>query len=171
MKIKCGISGIPTVPAIVKAREALMKLGLYRTVSPTDSGGIYSGADAVAIGIAALLAPNYNKEILGSKFEEEIGASAGQCPHCHTGKCPVGIATQASALVARLDTDEAAERVANFINSMTMEVVLITRSLGKGDAHSLEPEDTAALAIETSAMARIPWWRQTRCSTSKASRR
>ncbi len=159
-------SGIPTVPAIVMAREALRELGLYRKVSLIASGGIRSGADAakalalgadaVAIGIAALLALNCNKETPESNFEEEIGAVAGQCHHCHTGKCPVGIATQDPVLVARLDPDEAAERVANFINSMTMEMALITRSLGKGDVHSLEPEDMAALTIEASAMARIP---------------
>ena len=34
--------------------------------------------------------------------------------------------------MARLDPDEGAERVANFINSMTMEMTLLTRSLGKG---------------------------------------
>ena len=39
---------------------------------------------------------------------------------------------------------------------MTMELALITRSLGKSDVHSLEPEDLAALTIEASAMARIP---------------
>jgi glutamate synthase domain-containing protein 2 len=81
---------------------------------------------------------------------------AGFCHHCHTGKCPVGIATQNPELTKRLDPDEAAERVANFLNSMTMEMALLTRSLGKSDVHSLEPEDLAALTIEASAMARVP---------------
>ena len=159
-------SGIPTVPAIVMAREALRELGLYGTVSLIASGGIRSGADAakalalgadaVAIGIAALIALNCNKEIPESNFVEEMGVPAGQCSHCHTGKCPVGIATQEPELEARLDPDEGAERVANFINSMTMEMALLTRSLGKSDVHSLEPEDLAALTVEASAMARIP---------------
>ncbi len=159
-------SGIPTVPSIVMAREALREIGLYRKVSLIASGGIRSGADvakalalgadAVAIGIAALIALNCNREIPGSNFEEEIGVAAGQCHHCHTGKCPVGIATQNSELVKRLDPDEGAERVANFINAMTMELALLTRSLGKSDVHSLEPEDLAALTIEASAMAQIP---------------
>ncbi|RUA24707.1 MAG: FMN-binding glutamate synthase family protein, partial [Chloroflexi bacterium] len=74
----------------------------------------------------------------------------------HTGKCPVGIATQDPLLTQRLDPDEGAERVANYINSMTMEMTLLTRSLGKSDVHSLEPEDLAALTLEASAMARIP---------------
>ena len=159
-------SGIPTVPAIVLAREALRELGLYGTVSLIASGGIRSGADAakalalgadaVAIGIAALLALNCNKEIPESDFMKEVGLPAGQCYHCHTGKCPVGITTQDPELMKRLDPDEGAERVANFINSMTMEMALLTRSLGKGDVHSLEPEDLAALTIEASAMARVP---------------
>ena len=158
-------SGIPTVPAIVMAREALRELGLYGKVSLIASGGIRHGADAakalalgadaVAIGTAGLIALNCNKEIPESDFESEIGVPAGFCHHCHTGKCPVGIATQNPDLTKRLDPDEAAERVANFLNSMTMELALLTRSLGKSDVHSLEPEDLAALTIEASAMARV----------------
>jgi glutamate synthase domain-containing protein 2 len=159
-------SGIPTVPAIVMAREALRELGLYGKVSLIASGGIRHGADAakalalgadaVAIGTGALIALNCNREIPESDFVKEIGVPAGYCHHCHTGKCPVGITTQDPLLTARLDPDEGAERVANFINSMTMEMALLTRSLGKSDVHSLEPEDLAALTIEASAMARVP---------------
>ena len=159
-------SGIPTVPAIVMAREALRELGLYGKVSLIASGGIRHGADAakalalgadaVAVGIGALVALNCNREIPESDFVNEIGVPAGQCHHCHTGKCPVGITTQDPELTKRLDPDEAAERVANYLNSMTMEMALLTRSLGKGDVHSLEPEDMAALTMEASAMARVP---------------
>ncbi len=159
-------SGIPTVPAIVLAREALRELGLDGTVSLIASGGIRNGADAakalalgadaVAIGTAALIALNCNREIPESDFQAEMGLPAGLCHHCHTGKCPVGIATQDPELVKRLDPDEGAERVANFLSSMTMEMALLTRSLGKGDVRSLEPEDLAALTIEASAMARVP---------------
>ena len=157
---------VPTVPAIVLAREALRELGLYGKVDLIASGGVRSGADAakalalgadaVAIGLAALIALNCNKEIPESDFVKEVGVPAGACRHCHTGRCPVGITTQDPELTKRLDPDEAAERVANFINSMTMEMALLTRSLGKGDVHSLEPEDLAALTIEASAMAQIP---------------
>jgi glutamate synthase domain-containing protein 2 len=159
-------SGVPTVPAIVMAREALRELGVYGEVSLIASGGIRSGADAakalalgadaVAIGFAVLIALNCNRETAESDYMAEVGVPAGQCYHCHTGKCPVGITTQDPDLVRRLDPDEGAERVANFINSMTMEMALLTRSLGKGDVHSLEPEDLAALTIEASAMARVP---------------
>ena len=159
-------SGIPTMPAIVLAREALKELGLLGEITLIASGGIRSGADAakaialgadaVAIGIASLIALNCNKEIPESNFLQEVGVPAGQCHHCQTGKCPVGITTQDPKLEKRLDPDQGAERVANFINSMTMEMALLTRSLGKSDIHSLEPEDLAALTIEASAMTKIP---------------
>ena len=159
-------SGIPTVPAIVLAREALREIGLNGKVHLIASGGIRSGADAakalalgadaVAIGLSALIALNCNREIPGSNFMKEMGVPAGECSHCHTVKCPVGIATQDENLTKRLDPDEGAERVANFLNAMTMEMSLLTRSLGKGDVHSLEPEDLAALTIEASAMAQVP---------------
>jgi glutamate synthase domain-containing protein 2 len=148
------------------AREALRELGLYGKVSLIASGGIRSGADAakalalgadaVAIGISALVALNCNREIPESDFVSEVGVPAGQCSNCQTGKCPVGIATQNPELTARLDPDEGADRVANFINSMTMEMTLLTRSLGKSNVHSLEPEDLAALTLEASAMAQVP---------------
>ena len=137
------------------AREALRELGLYGKVSLIASGGIRHGADAakalalgadaVAIGTAGLIALNCNKETTESDFESEVGVPAGFCHHCHTGKCPVGIATQNPELTKRLDPDEAAARVATFLTSMTMEM-----------AHSLEPEDLAARTIEASAMARGP---------------
>ena len=114
------------------------------------------GADAVAIGLAALIALNCNKEIPEANYEQEIGVPAGYCRHCHTGKCPVGITTQDPDLEQRLDLEQAANRVANFINATSMELALITRSLGKGDVRSLEPEDLVALTMEASAMAQIP---------------
>ena len=117
-------SGIPTVPAIVMAREALRELGLYGKVSLIASGGIRSGADAakalalgadaVAIGIGALIALNCNKEIPESDFPSEIGVPAGYCRHCHTGKCPVGITTQDPELMKRLDPDEGADQGGEF---------------------------------------------------------
>ncbi len=52
--------------------------------------------------------------------------------------------------------DEAAERVYNFLITLTMEVQMLARACGKTDVHSLEPEDLAALTYEASAMAKVP---------------
>jgi len=160
-------SGIPTLPGIVLAREALEELGLLKKVYLVASGGIRNGidaakaialgADAVAIGQAAIIALNCNRELPGiTDFVREVGVPAGYCTKCHTGKCPVGITTQDPLLEKRLAIDEAAVRVANLLSSMTLEMKLITCALGKRNVHDLTVDDLSALNLEASMMAKVP---------------
>ncbi|MEO9176118.1 MAG: glutamate synthase-related protein, partial [Gaiellales bacterium] len=115
------------------------------------------GAKAVAIGHSALMALNCNKEIPGvTDYEGTIGVKAGHCYHCHTGRCPVGITTQDPELRKRLRVDDAAERVYNFLHTLTLEVQMLARACGKTNIHSLEPEDLCALTTEAAAMAKVP---------------
>ena len=114
------------------------------------------GADAIAIGHSAMMALNCNKDIPEADYEAEMGVEAGSCYHCHTGRCPVGVATQDPALRQRLDPDKAAERVYNFLHTLTIECQMMARACGKTDVHSLEPEDLAALTMEASAIAAVP---------------
>ena len=160
-------TGIPLMAAIPEARRALEDVGLADEVDLVVAGGIRNGGDvakcravgakAVALGTAALMALNCNKHIEGvTDYEGTIGVPAGECYHCHTGRCPVGVATQDVELRARLDVEEAALRVYNFLHTLTMEVQLLARACGKTNIHSLEPEDLAALTHEASAMAKVP---------------
>jgi len=160
-------SGIPTIPGIVLAREALKELGLFGTVYLVASGGIRNGidaakaialgADAVAIGQAAIIALNCNKELPGiTNFKEEVGVPAGYCTKCHTGKCPVGITTQNPELERRLVLNEGAKRVAHFLNSMTQEMKMVTMAFGSKSVHDLTPKLLAALNTDASSMARLP---------------
>jgi glutamate synthase domain-containing protein 2 len=153
--------------AIPEARRALEDVGLSDEIDLVVAGGIRNGADvakclalgakAVAIGHSALMALNCNKEIPGvTDYEGTVGVPAGQCYHCHTGRCPVGITTQDPELRKRLVVEEASERVYNFLTAMTMELQMLARACGKTNVHSLEPEDLAALTVEASAMARVP---------------
>ncbi len=68
----------------------------------------------------------------------------------------MGITTQDPELRKRLEVDEAAERVFNFLHTLTLEAQMLARACGKTDVHSLEPEDLCALTVEASAMARVP---------------
>ena len=153
--------------AIPEARRALEDVGLADEIDLVVAGGIRNGADvakclalgakAVALGHSALMALNCNKEIPGvTDYEGTVGVPAGQCYHCHTGRCPVGITTQDPELRKRLDVDEAAQRVFNFLHKLTLEVQMLARACGKTSVHSLEPEDLAALTTEAAAMARVP---------------
>jgi glutamate synthase domain-containing protein 2 len=168
-------AGIPTLPAVRLAAEALAEIGMTDEVQLIVSGGIRSGADvakalalgadAVSIGVAALLALGCNRsEYVGDRGAivdvspdyRALGTRPGHCTHCHTGMCPVGVATQDAALEARLDPVRAAERVANYLRSITMELTTLARACGKSDVHNLEPDDMVALTVEAAAMARVP---------------
>jgi len=159
-------TGIPGIAAIRQARKALDDVGKSGEISLVYAGGIRNGADvakalalgadAVAIGTAALVALNCNKDIPGADYEGTIGVEAGYCYHCHTGRCPVGITTQDPELRKRLNPDEGAEHVYNFLHTLTMECQMLARACGKTNVHSLEPEDLAALTMEASAMAMVP---------------
>jgi len=158
-------TGIPTLAAIVEARRGLEDLGLDGEVQLIAAGGIRGGidvakalalgADACYIGTAALIALNCNRPLYLEDYAA-LGTEPGACHHCHTGRCPVGITTQDPELTARLPVDEAAERVANFLTAMTLEVQMIARACGKADVHDLDPDDMRALTIEAAAITGIP---------------
>ena len=159
-------TGVPGIAAIRQARRAIQDVGMEGKISLIYAGGIRNGADlakaialgadAVAIGHSALMALNCNKDIPESNYEEEMGVEAGECYHCHTGRCPVGVATQDPKLRARLNPDDASVRVYNFLHTLAIEAQLFARACGKTNIHSLEPEDLAALTLEASACAQVP---------------
>jgi glutamate synthase domain-containing protein 2 len=157
--------GIPTLAAIPQAVQALQEEGLHRKVQLIVSGGIRNGADlakclalgadAVAIGTAALIALGDNHPKYDADYRA-LGSAPGFYDDFQDGRDPAGITTQDDTLAARLDPVEGGRRVANFIRVMTMEAQTIARACGKAHVHHLEPEDLVALTIEASAMARVP---------------
>ena len=159
-------TGVPGIAAIRQARNAIDDVGMTGRISLVYAGGIRNGgdvakavalgADAVAIGHSSLMALNCNKDIPEADYPAEMGVEAGECYHCHTGRCPVGVATQDPELRKRLDPDEASERVYNFLHTLAIETQMMARACGKPNIHSLEPEDLAALTMEASACAQVP---------------
>jgi methylamine---glutamate N-methyltransferase subunit C len=158
-------AGIPTLAALRQAVRALQELDMHREVQLIISGGIRSGADvakalamgadAVSIGTAALIALNCNKPIHEEDYHA-LGTEPGFCHHCHTGRCPVGVTTQDAVLEARLDPEEGARRVRNYLSVLTLETQTLARACGKSHVLNLEPEDLAALTVEAAAMAQVP---------------
>ncbi|AZR81328.1 MULTISPECIES: FMN-binding glutamate synthase family protein [Piscirickettsiaceae] len=157
--------GIPTMAAIPQAVRALQEMDMHRKVQLIVSGGIRSGADvakamalgadAVAIGTAALVALGCNHPKWDAEYQK-IGSAAGFYDDYHEGKCPAGISTQDTELAARLNPEEAGKRLANYLQVLTMEAQTLARACGKSHLHNLEPEDLVALNVEAAAMAGVP---------------
>src|SRR5947209_5689586 len=168
-------AGIPTLAALRQAVEALEEMDVIGQVQLVVSGGIRTGADvakalamgadAVSIGQGALIALGCNSSYYRTPAGEtvdvsddyrQLGTAVGFCHHCHTGRCPVGVTTQDDALQQRLDVEEGARRMRNYLTVMTLELTALARACGKSNVHHLEREDLVALTVEAAAMAKVP---------------
>ena len=135
-------TSVPTIFALCRARKFLDE-NHAKAVSLIITGGIRVsadiakalalGADAVAIGTAALMA---------------IGCQ--QYRICNTGKCPMGIATQDAALRANLNVDKAARRLENFLTVTTNELIEFARLTGNSALHGLSIADVCTVNAEIS---------------------
>ena len=167
-------AGIPTLPAVRIASDALRDIGMKDKVQLIVSGGIRSGADvakalalgadAVSVGVASLVALGCNRPTYVEDGVEQdavgdylaLGTEPGYCHHCHTGMCPVGVTTQDPDLEARLDPELGSRWMTNYLKGLTMELTALARACGKSDVHNLEPDDLVGLTLEAAAMARVP---------------
>jgi glutamate synthase domain-containing protein 2 len=135
-------TSIPTLFALFRTRKYLIEHAIT-DISITITGGLRIssdfakalalGADAVAIGTSALIA---------------IGCR--QYRVCNTGKCPMGIATQDAVLRRRLDIDQSAKKLGNFLRVCTEELKDFARLTGNNDVHGLAITDLCTTSSEIS---------------------
>ena len=135
-------TSIPTIFALYRARKFFKEHGIDH-ISLVITGGLRVssdfakalalGADAVALGTSALIA---------------IGCQ--QYRVCHTGKCPMGITTQDPLLRSRLNVDQAAQQLQNFLQVSTEELKDFARLTGNHDVHDLSVFDLCTTRSEIS---------------------
>ena len=138
--------GIPTLVCLVKAREVLDKKKAKQEL--WIGGGLNTGAD-----FAKALALGADAVFCGTALLIALGCI--QCNLCYTGKCPVGIATQEKTLREKLNVEEAAQRVANFIKNCTEEIKMIAGACGENNIHNLNKGHLRALAWEISQITKV----------------
>ena len=139
---------------------------MHRKVQLVVSGGIRSGADvakalalgadAVSIGVAAMIALGDN----APELEDELRADRLARPATTTtgtrGAIRRASRRRTPSSPARFDPELGGRRLANYLRTMTLESQTLARACGKSHVHNLEPEDLVALTIEAAAMARVP---------------
>jgi len=141
--------GIPSMPALVQAVKSLEDMGVREEMSVIISGGVRNGAD-----LAKALALGADAVALGTGVMVAMGCAV--CLKCHEGKCAFGIGTQDPERRARLDIEKAAQQVANYIQAMTIEAIILAKAAGKTKLSNLEREDIRSLTLEACAMTGIP---------------
>lgn len=135
-------TSVPTIFALCRARKFLDENGAGN-ISLIITGGIRIsadiakalalGADAVAIGTAALMA---------------IGCQ--QYRICNTGKCPMGIATQDPTLRRNLSVNKSARKLENYLNATANELRDFARLTGRQSIHDLSVTDLCTVNSEIS---------------------
>jgi glutamate synthase domain-containing protein 2 len=141
--------GIPSAFGLYRARRFLDDQGVT-DVQLVATGGFRTpdemakalalGADAVALATASLMA---------------IGCQ--QYRACHSGGCPVGIATQNPRLRGRLDVEESARRLTQFLTGATAMMVDYARICGRDSLGRLERSDLATLDPELARRTDLEW--------------
>jgi len=141
-KVVKDSTSIPTIFALARARKILDERDA-KGISLIITGGLRlssdfakalaMGADAIAIGSAAMMA---------------VGCQ--QYRICESGKCPLGIATQDPALRARLNVDKSSVRVANYLKVSTEELKDFARLSGNSNIHDLSMDDLCTTSSEIS---------------------
>ena len=138
--------GVPTLAALVRAREILNKkrakqelwIGGGLNIGADFAKALALGADAVFIGFPLLIA-------MGCIY----------CRLCHLGKCPQGITTQEPELRKRLDIIQASQNIAAYLRNCNEEMKMITGAVGKNDVHQLSKQDLRALSLLTAKITGI----------------
>ncbi len=124
---------VPTIPALARARRHLDRSG-HGHVTLIITGGLRTPADfakALALGADGVALANAALQAIGC-----LGMRA-----CHTNQCPVGIATQKTALRARLRVDEAAKRLDRFLRASTELMQVLARACGHRHLNQFHSED------------------------------
>ena len=140
-------ASVPTMFALNRAKKylrdkeanhvSLVITGGLR-ISADFAKAIALGADAVAIGTAALIA-----------------CGCQQYRICETGKCPMGITTQEPELRARFDIEKSTKQLKNYLHVSTEELKDFARLTGNDDVHKLSVNDLCTTNSEISTYMEI----------------
>ncbi|SMX82676.1 Glutamate synthase domain-containing protein 2 [Brevibacterium sp. 239c] len=124
--------GLPLTQGLMIVHNALMGSGLRDRIKIGASGKIASGSDIV------------KRLIQGADFTNSARAmmmAVGciQAQACHTGKCPVGVATQDPRRARAIDVPDKSTRVKNYHEGTVAEAVRLMASMGATHPDELEP--------------------------------
>jgi len=141
---------VPTIPALARARQFLDKQGASGKVTLIITGGLRVPSDfvkALALGADGIAISN--------SAMQAIGCIAARI--CNSNNCPAGIATQKPELRARLDIDNAAQRLENFFNASVELMKVMARACGHSHLNEFNKNDLATFDFAIAQLSGIAY--------------
>ncbi len=142
--------GIPTLPAIIEAIEALEEIGARERIQIVLMGGLRDGVDAVKA-----LCLGADAAAFGTSAIVAGGCIA--CMQCHVGQCVTGIATQDPEHEKRYKPGVESHNIHRFFESVRFQIAAITDGLGYTDVRQLSRDDLVAVTPEAAHITGLPY--------------
>jgi glutamate synthase domain-containing protein 2 len=140
---------VPTIPALARARRYLDRMG-RSDVTLIITGGLRTPSDFIKA-----LCLGADGVALANSAMQAIGCVAARM--CNTNNCPAGIATQREELRAKLDVEQAADRLARFLDASVELMRVMARACGHAHLNQFHIEDIATWKRDMAHLAGIPF--------------
>ncbi|WP_028492557.1 glutamate synthase-related protein [Thioalkalivibrio sp. ALE19] len=142
--------GVPTIPAVARARRHMDATGASGRVTLLVTGGLRTPADWVKA-----LALGADGVALGNAALQAIGCVGARI--CHTNQCPTGVATQDPRLRARLDVETGAARLGRFLTDGTELARVLARACGHARLEDFGPNDLSTFDRDLARLAGVQY--------------
>jgi glutamate synthase domain-containing protein 2/glutamate synthase domain-containing protein 3 len=142
--------GIPTLPAIIEALEALEEIGARDKIQLVLMGGLRDGIDAVKALCLGADAVAFGTSVI-------VAGGCISCMQCHVGQCVTGIATQDPEHEKRYKPQVEAGNIHRFLESVRWQIAALTDALGYDDVRKLSREDLVAYTPEAADITGLPY--------------
>lgn len=142
--------GIPTLPAIIEALDALDEIGRRDDIQVVLMGGIRDGIDAVKALCLGADAVAFGTSTI-------IAGGCIACMQCHVGQCVTGIATQDPEHEKRYEPEVEAQNIHRFLESVRWQIATIANELGYSDVTQFNRDDLVALTPEAADITGLPY--------------
>ena len=141
--------GVPTLPAIIEAIDALEEIGRRQDIEIVLMGGIRDGVDAVKALCLGADAVAFGTSTI-------IAGGCIACMQCHIGQCVTGIATQDPEHEKRYDPQAESHNIHRFLEGVRWQIAALTHALGYTDFRALNRDDLVALTPEAAEITGLP---------------
>lgn len=142
--------GVPTIPALARARHYLDNQGASGKVTLIVTGGLRLPSDfikALALGADGIA--------LANSAIQAVGCVAARI--CHTNNCPSGVATQDPKLRQRIKVDESARRLANFFQASVSLMQVMARACGHDHLNQFNKDDLATCKVDMAQLTGVEY--------------